>query len=271
MKTNLFVAAHKTEWPVLPAGYTVIQVGAALHDHLPQAGAWDNEGENISQKNRNYCELTALWWIAHHAQDDILGLVHYRRFFSFAPCRNPFLDHYRMAASDPRLSVMLRTEDVPALLDDCDILLPRKQYFNEGIAGQYRKFHRGEDFDVMEQVFLAHHPKEREAFRRVMQGHQEYSYNMFVARRDVFCAYAEWLFDILDDVAERITVSKDPYQARVFGFLSERLMSVFVLTHHLRVRELPLVFVEDHPPASWLRKSIHAMLADVGVLPWLAK
>lgn len=271
MTTNLFVAAHKPAWPALPPGYTVIQAGAALHDHLPRADAWDDAGENISHKNLNFCELTALWWMAHHAQDDILGLVHYRRFFSFAPCHNPFLDHYRMEADNPRLGAMLRTEDVPALLDGYDILLPRKQYFNEGIAGQYRKFHRAEDLEAMETVFHEHHPEDAETFRRVMQGHQEYSYNMFVARREVFCAYVAWLFDILDDVAERITVSEDPYQARVFGFLSERLMSVFVLTHHLRVRELPLIFIEDQPPASWLRKSVHAILADVGVLPWLAK
>ena len=268
MKTNLFVAAHKPGWPSLPEGYTVIQAGAALHDHLPQAGAWDDAGENISQKNPNYCELTALWWVAHHAEDDILGLAHYRRLFDFAPCSNPLLDHYRRTANAPDLQAMLQTGGVPDLLDGCEILLPRAQYFNEGLATQYRLAHRAEDFDAMEEAFRANHPEDMEVFHRVMQGHRQYGYNMLVARRDLFCVYADWLFTILDDVAERITVSTDSYQARVFGFLSERLMSVFVETQHLRVRELPVIFIEDHPSATWRRKSIHTMMADVGLISW---
>ena len=268
MKTNLFVAAHKLGWPSLPEGYTVIQAGAAIHDHLPQASAWDDVGENISQKNPNYCELTALWWIAHHAEDDILGLAHYRRLFDFAPCSNPLLDHYRRTADAPDLQAMLRIGGVPGLLDDCDILLPRAQYFNEGLAAQYRLAHRSSDFDAMEDAFLVHHPKERDVFRCVMQGHRQYGYNMLVARREIFCAYVDWLFTILDDVAERITVSTDPYQARVFGFLSERLMAVFVATQHLRVRELPLIFIEEHPSETWRRKSIHTLLANIGIIPW---
>ena len=163
---------------------------------------------------------------------------------------------------------MLRTGGVPDLLDGCDILLPRAQYFNEGLATQYRLAHRAEDFDAMEEAFRANHPEDMEVFHRVMQGHRQYGYNMLVARRDLFYAYADWPFTILDDVAERITVSTDSYQARVFGFLSARLMSVFVETQHLRVRELPVIFIEDHPNVTWRRKSIHTMMADVGLISW---
>ena len=268
---NIFVAAHKPGWPSLPPGYTVLQVGAALHDHLPRAGAFDDAGENISRKNRNWCELTALWWIAHHAEDAILGLVHYRRLFSFASCRNPFLEQYHMTPDDPRLSSMLRTDSVPALLEDADILLPYAQYVKETIAGQYRAEHRAGDLAATIAAFERLHPSERAILHRSLQGYREYGYNMMIARRDLFRAYADWLFEILEDVETQITVSDDPYQARVFGFLSERLMNVFVETHHLRVRTLPLIFLEEHPSSSWQRKSGHTVLADFGVLPWMPK
>ena len=268
---NIFVAAHKTGWPDLPQGYTVIQVGAALQDHLPHAGAWDDAGENISKKNRNYCELTALWWIAHHAKEEILGLAHYRRLFSFAPCRNPFLEQYHWTPDDPRLVDALRTKNVPAMLDGCDMLLPYAQYFKETVAGQYRIHHRADDLSAMVAAFDHLHPKERDVLRRSLQGCREYGYNMFIARRELFCAYADWLFEILEDVEAQITISDDPYQARVFGFLSERLMNVFVETHHLRVRTLPLIFLEDHPLSSWQRKSGHTILADIGILPWMPR
>lgn len=268
MKTNIFVVAHKPGWPEFPQGYTVIQAGAAMHEHLPEADAWDDAGDNISERNANFCELTALWWMTHHAQEDILGLAHYRRLFSFAPCRNPFLEHYRMKKEDERLARMLDTERVSSLLDGYDILLPYKLYLKESVRGQYCRVHRSEDLAVLEEVFCARYPAQRELFQRAMQGHLLYAYNMFVARRDIACAYADWLFDILFEVADRTAISEDPYQARVFGFLSERLMSVFVEWMHLRVRELPLIFIEDAPSFPWHRKGCRSMLANLGLLSW---
>ncbi|MGN0939289.1 MAG: DUF4422 domain-containing protein [Selenomonas sp.] len=267
-RTNIFVAVHKPGWPDLPDGYTTIQVGAALHEHFSQVGAWDDAGENISEKNANFCELTALWWMTHHAQDDILGLAHYRRFFQFTPCRNPFIEYYHMKKDDSRFQAMTRVDGVPSMLETYDILLPYKRYFKEGIKGQYCSMHRSEDFAVLEDVFCRHHPHDREIFQRVMMGHEAYTYNMFVAKRDLVCAYADWLFDILFDVAERVVPSDDPYQARVFGFLSERLMPVFVETMHLRVKELPVIFIEDHPSFPWSRRSFHILLENLGVHLW---
>ncbi len=268
MRTNIFVAVHKPGWPDLPDGYTPIQVGAALHEHFPQARAWDDAGENISEKNANFCELTALWWMAHHAEGDILGLTHYRRFFSFAPCGNPLIEYYRMKKDDPRFRAMTRVDDVPSMLETHDILLPYKRYFKQGLKGQYCLVHRPEDFAVFEDVFCKHHPHDRETFRRVMQGPQGYTYNMFVAKRGLACAYADWLFDILFDVAERIVPSDAPYQRRVFGFLSERLMPVFVETMHLRVKELPLIFIDERPLLPWRMRSLHILLEKMGTHLW---
>lgn len=59
----------------------MIQVGTALTSQTINADYFDNEGCNISDKNKQYCELTGLYWIWKHAKEDYIGLAHYRRHF----------------------------------------------------------------------------------------------------------------------------------------------------------------------------------------------
>ena len=80
MKFSIFVATHKKfEFP-LPDNYIPILVGSYKFDlSIYQR---DDDGEfQISYKNKNYCELTGLYWIWKNIRTDYVGLCHYRRYF----------------------------------------------------------------------------------------------------------------------------------------------------------------------------------------------
>lgn len=67
---------------------------------------------------------------------------------------------------------------------------------------------------------------------------------MFIARRDVFEAYCNWLFTILKEVENHIDVSSyDNYNKRVFGFLSERLLDVYIDHNNLKYVEKDIVLI----------------------------
>ena len=69
---------------------------------------------------------------------------------------------------------------------------------------------------------------------------------MFVMKKSYFDEYCTWLFDILFTLEKRIDISSyDSYEARIFGFLSERLFNVWLERQNLKKVEVPVVFLEN--------------------------
>ena len=116
MKIKILVAAHK-KFPMPNAeGYMPILVGAAKNYKPGIEYQRDDEGENISSKNPNYNELTAVYWAWKNLKDvDAIGLVHYRRLFFDA---KPY-----------SLDNVLSVEKVEKLLNKYDVILPKKRNY----------------------------------------------------------------------------------------------------------------------------------------------
>lgn len=57
----MYVVTHKECNVKLKNPYIFLQVGAALHPLLGYLA--DNVGDNISQKNENFCGLAGFYWI----------------------------------------------------------------------------------------------------------------------------------------------------------------------------------------------------------------
>jgi len=81
---------------------------------------------------------------------------------------------------------------------------------------------------------------------------------MFVMPRERFDAYSAWLFDLLEEVERRIRISDDPVQARVMGYMSERLLNVYVQHNRLRICYRPVVMVDERKRKGTLKFLFHA-------------
>ena len=78
---------------------------------------------------------------------------------------------------------------------------------------------------------------------------------MLVMKRPLFDDYCTWLFDILFELEKRLDISSySAYDARVFGFVAERLLDVYVDTKKVKYAELPVLHTESqHWPTKIMR------------------
>ena len=255
MTIKIAVAAHKPyRMPHDPA-YLPLQVGAAGKPSIsePDGGtpfARDDSGENISARNANWCELTGLYWLWKNADADALGLAHYRR-------------HFRGRRGEAAGA------ELEGILARADAILPKKRnYFIETTYSQYAHAHHAQDLDIAREIVSERHPDFLPSFDASMKSTRGHRFNMFVMKRRLFDGYCAWLFDILFELERRLDISGySPYDARVFGFVGERLLDVW-LGHMeaepggIAVAELPVIHLESqHWPRkvlSFLRRKFRA-------------
>ena len=220
--------------------YLPVQAGAALAE--PVEGLCpDSAGENISGKNRNYCELTAVYWAWKNLEGDAVGLNHYRRYFGG---RRRWGDKWDRIAGE---------REIAAALEKAPVVLPKKRnYFIETNYSQYVHAHHEQDLALTREILAALHPEALPVYDEVMGRTWGHRFNMFVMERPWLERYCAWLFPLLFRLEERLDISGySDYDRRVFGFVAERLMDVWVESEGVPYTELPVVFTGKQ---NWWKK-----------------
>lgn len=235
------VASHKPYWMPPDGAYLPVWVGAALRTGAAPAGfSRDDAGDNISARNPSFCELTALYWAWKNVDARYLGLAHYRRHFAG---RRLGGRHARVATG-PQLE---------AALAKAPIVLPKKRdYVIETTWQQYVHAHHEQDLIETRSILSESHPDCLQAWDSVMARTSGHRFNMLVMRRDLLDAYCAWLFDVLLGLERRLdTTGYDAYDQRVYGFVAERLLDVWILANGVEYTELPVVHLESQ---KWPKK-----------------
>ena len=218
----IYIATHKKFNAPNLNGYCALQVGAEGKEKYGYLR--DNIGNHISGKNANYCELTGLYWIWKNTDDSYKGLVHYRRYFG----RNNLSN---------KISDICSYEYLLNCLKSVDIVLPYVEYFKQNA--------KEEIFDKLRQIIETKYPDYIETYDRYFNENKASLFNMLFCKREIFDAYCEWLFSILFVLEKQVDLAKlNTYQQRLYGFLSERLLNVWVIKNKLVVKHLPVIHME---------------------------
>lgn len=247
MQIKIIVATHKSYRMPDDVIYMPMHVGrdlsSATHKSDLSGYKGDNTGDNISLKNSNYCELTGLYWAYKNLEADYIGLSHYRRHFAESSKKNKW-------------QRVLTGQTCEKLLLDKPVILPKKRdYFIETTYQQYIHAHNKQDLDKTEEILKEFYPEYLEAYGKVMKSTKGHRFNMMVMRKDIFDAYCHWLFDVLFKLEERLDISGySKNDQRVFGFVSERLLDVWIITNKVQFNELPVVNMENQ---NWPKKILN--------------
>ncbi len=213
-----------------------IQVGTALAATRFEGMLHDDEGDNISQKNPSYCELTAQYWAWKNLDADYYGLFHYRRYFSFAEKKFPtnYFADVPFESNDEKTlqEIGLTEERMREVIEQYDFILPEQGQFvdKSTIREQYNESpqHRPEDLSCALEILQEKYPHMVDAANKYLDGRHGYFCNMFIMKKEIFFDYCEWLFSILEEHEKRRDFSNySPSEYRVSGYLAERLLGVY--------------------------------------------
>ncbi|MGL5111458.1 MAG: DUF4422 domain-containing protein [Flavobacterium sp.] len=252
--TKIFIVTHEKN-PILTDDILEpIQVGK--NAMIQRKMLRDDTLINITNRNNNFCELTAAYWIWKNYTDaEIVGICHYRRYFNFF---NPI---YNLKPSaQKKISVAQFKESktfkspsnvlnkkIASILTTHDIILARPYKFKKNtLSENYCEDHRPEDWALTKKIISKKYPHYSESVKLFLdEGTRFHIGNMLICSKTIFDAYHEWLFSILFELESKITIPKDPYQARVFGFISERLINLYVYHNKLKIKGIPIYKIMD--------------------------
>ncbi|MBR2737921.1 MAG: DUF4422 domain-containing protein [Lachnospiraceae bacterium] len=247
MSTTIIIATHKKfRMPDDPV-YLPLHVGA--EGKTDETGApldlgycKDNTGDNISDQNPQFCELTGLYWAWKNLDADHIGLVHYRRYFKGKGSGNDPFDN------------ILTGAEIEALISQYRVIIPKKRhYYIETLYSHYEHAHHIEELDTAEAILREKYPEYGPTYDQVIKNRTwGYMFNMMIMDRALVDEYCTWLFDILFELAERLTGDGlTSFENRFPGRVSERLFNVWLeyqlSTGHIRadeVHEVPFIYME---------------------------
>lgn len=264
---KILVSCHKEVVCPRSRIYLPVQVGAHGKKTIPGMQR-DDDGDNISERNFTYSELTAQYWAWKNLDADYVGQCHYRRYFCFDGVRRPTNDHAQIeeACLDERALAAYRIDDeglIRSVVEGCDLVCaPTWNVLGaptpSGTKGSVRAHMVGyglvtdEEIDELVAICRRVQPEYLDDLISSLEGRNYLGYNCFIMRRNLFDRLCEFEFSILSEFDRgRTYAGMTATHRRLCGYLGEILYSAFVARLRregdYRIVQAPLVFFENTP------------------------
>jgi hypothetical protein len=183
----------------------------------------DDTGENISEKNPSYCEMTAHYWIWKNVKDaEYVGLCHYRRYFG----------------------VDITEGNIDLLMQDTDVILVEPSYYMDSVYSYFAKFVGAENMAILSMVMKKHCPDYFDTLEKICDGVKFHPFNMLICRKSLYDQYCEWMFSVLGECEKYIKPSPYTNARRALAYMAEMLTGVYFIHRQLRIKSVPYYKVD---------------------------
>lgn len=228
MSVKIFAMTHKRfEVPDDPM-YIPLHVG---HKNAKEDFGYpgDDSGDNISDLNCYYAELSGVYWVwKNYFEAEYVGVCHYRRYLT---------SEEGYVFSEAQYEQILQGYDIVTTK-----LLELPGSYRNGFGAH----HKVSTLDETGRIIAELYPEYYDTFVTLVHQNRTYFGNIMVAKKELYDAYCEWLFAIFFELQKRIDLTfEDDYHKRVFGFISEFLMYVWVTANHLRAYECRVAIIGE--------------------------
>jgi hypothetical protein len=247
---KVLVCYHKQSKIYSNNCYTPINVGRDLNGTpwLVNNMIGDNSGDNISKKNGSYCELTAYYWAWKNNEEindpEYIGIMHYRRLLDFR------VDEHQNIIDEKMLREACATADIILAKKELIYSKTAKKICNN-FYEQYKNEQHIQDLVKTQKIIKMYYPEYYNDFIEVVYGMKTISWcNIIIAKKAIFYDYCEWLFGIFNYLESDINLENYSIEEkRVFGFISEILLNVYVSNKckkdSLIVKQFNIIKTED--------------------------
>lgn len=183
----------------------------------------DTTGNNISNENKYYGELTGLYWIWKNesiSDEEMIGYCHYNKCLDIKP---------------KKAHKLLITEK------KFDFLVAEKTY----ITPHGQKDELQAITTILKDYYPDYFNTWNELYASDGSGNECNNAQLFITTGKYFKQYCSFLFDVLEKM-RKIVGDKlgSPYDTRYCAFMGERLLSVFIRTNHLRYGEYDIRYAK---------------------------
>lgn len=189
----------------------------------------DDTGDNISDLNCYYAELSGVYWVwKNYNEADCVGVCHYRRFLT---------DENGYAFTQ---------QEYEEILGQYDIVTTKQLELPNSYRYGFGAHHNVAILDETGEIIKERYPQFYDTYVSLVNQNKTYFGNMMVAKKDVYDEYCAWLFDIFFELQKRVDLTfADDYHKRVFGFVSEFLLYVWVTAKGLRAYECRVAIIGE--------------------------
>lgn len=234
-KYKVFCCTHINTGIVSDPLYELLHTGQAYDKQFFTGVRGDDTGDNISKRKDIYDGLlTGMYWIWKNTNYEYTGICSYRGYLG--------MDNKPISLVKAKTIFEEKGYDFIAARLDLEHNISK-----DFELGQYFFYYNYLHNPLLyaERVIGSRYPHMLDAYHYCMQHHIINHRHTFIAKKEHFDAYAEWVFDFIIEYrkyAEKVNYIIGP---RFFGYLIERLERVWLLYKGISLVELPVIFISD--------------------------